>query len=395
MCSVLKQSSHRKYSKFGIEIPLVDDEDLKIIPLNEPSPLLWSTAWLPWEIVQQANVAGRGEVVEMKIWNLQSLLVCPIILCRVSSTEDDWIFGWRSRLILILCSSLSLVHCGWMERLLDRWTALIQFLRTTCWWWRIWIGKNVSRFTMWCPKCLAAHRCGSGFPENGLAFPSGIGWGGNDTGRLVTWEFRLQIDSASLHSSESLIPFISFCNSCIGPESSKTVFWSSTDLRRAIVSKVELWNFFNLPFHRNSKFCCNNCARRSCWSRRWSSSVVSARWSSSCCQIFVKFFCHKRVEIRVCWFLPDSARIRSFYLSSKVQICASWLFGSASRHALSPTGRSVLSDTDDNRPTDNSSRWEGWPCTRWASRSIPSSAASSYSVSRLSERNGGKVRSSV
>ena len=30
-CSALKQSSHQVLQKFGIEIPLIDDEDLKII----------------------------------------------------------------------------------------------------------------------------------------------------------------------------------------------------------------------------------------------------------------------------------------------------------------------------------------------------------------------------
>ena len=43
----------------------------------------------------------------MKIWMLQSLLVCPIILSRVSLTMDDWIYGWRpglASLILTWCS---------------------------------------------------------------------------------------------------------------------------------------------------------------------------------------------------------------------------------------------------------------------------------------------------
>ena len=36
-----------------------------------------------------------------------------------------------------------------------------------------------------------------GDTKEGLNIPSGIGCGGNDTGRLVTWEFPLRIDSAS------------------------------------------------------------------------------------------------------------------------------------------------------------------------------------------------------
>ena len=91
----------------------------------------------------------------MKIWNLQSLLVCPIILWRVSSTEDDCIFGWRSRLasqILILFLPFTFLHCEWMERLLDWWIPLMQFLWIRCWWWRIWICKTVARYTMCVPN---------------------------------------------------------------------------------------------------------------------------------------------------------------------------------------------------------------------------------------------------
>ena len=48
-----------------------------------------------------------------------------------------------------------------------------------------------------CPKCLAALLCGSAFQKNGSAFLQELDEVGNDTGRLVTWEFRLRIDSAS------------------------------------------------------------------------------------------------------------------------------------------------------------------------------------------------------
>ena len=128
-----------------------------------------------------------------------------------------------------------------------------------------------------------------GVTKECLRLPSGIGWGGNDTGRLVTWEFPLRIDSASWNSFESLIQFISFCSSCTLPDNSKIVSWSSTNFRLAIVSNVELWNILNSSISvrlfwwasRNSKFCFNNCSWRSCWSRRWTSSA-RAQWSSSC-----------------------------------------------------------------------------------------------------------------
>ena len=176
-----------------------------------------------------------------------------------------------------------------MKRLLDRWTPLIQLLRIRCWWWRIWICKNVSRYTICVSQMLGGPSLRLGTPKERLSIPSGIGWGGNDTGWLVTWEFPVRIDSASWSSFESLIQFISFCNSCIRPESSKIVSWSSMSFLLAIVSKAELRNFRNSSISvrlrwwasRNSKFCCNNCPWRSCWSRRWTSSA-RAQWSSSC-----------------------------------------------------------------------------------------------------------------
>ena len=80
-------------------------------------------------------------------------------------------------------------------------------------------------------------------------------------------EFPLRIDSTSWNSFESLILFISFWNSCIRPKSSNKVFWSSTNLRLAIVSNVALWNFLDSSISvrllwwasRDSKFCCDDC----------------------------------------------------------------------------------------------------------------------------------------
>ena len=120
----------------------------------------------------------------------------------------------------------------------------------------------------------------------------------------------LASDSASRKSWESFIQF-TFCNSCIRPENSNIMFWSSNNFRLAIVSNVELWNFLNSSISlrllwwasRNSKFCWNNCPWRSCWSRRWKYSARAA-WHS-------------------CWWTLTwhSARICSFCLSSRVLIC--------------------------------------------------------------------------
>ena len=90
----------------------------------------------------------------MKIRNLQSLFVCPIILWRIFPLRMTEFFGWRSKLtsqILILFLPITLFHCWWMKRLLDWWTPFIQFLKIRCWWWRIWIWKKVSRYTMCVP----------------------------------------------------------------------------------------------------------------------------------------------------------------------------------------------------------------------------------------------------
>ena len=131
-----------------------------------------------------------------------------------------------------------------------------------------------------------------GTPKERLSIPSRIGWGGNDTCRLVMWEFPLCVDSASRNSFKSLIQFISFCNSCIRPENSNIVFSSSTNFRLVIVLNVELWNFLNSSISvrllwwasRNPKLCCNNSPWRN-WSSSarttWNSCSLSLAWHSA------------------------------------------------------------------------------------------------------------------
>ena len=174
---------------------------------------------------------------------------------------------------------------------------------------------------LWIVRCYGSPRSlrkFGGFPR--------IGWGGKDTGWLATWEFSLRIDSASLKSFESFTQLISFCKPCILPV---------TNLRLAIVSKVELWNFFNsaislrlsLWVSRNSQFCCNNRSWRSCWSRRWSSSAW-AQWSSSCWDSILSPNFRTLLLSLSAWnscFLisaSHSAGICSVCLSNRVLICA-------------------------------------------------------------------------
>ena len=179
-----------------------------LYPLHRLRRKLWTSTYLGLEPYLPASKGcWRRELVKMKVRSLQSLLVCPIILWRVSSTEDGWFFGWRSRRasqILIFFLPFIYLHCGWMERLLDWRVPLMQFLRIRCWWWRIWICKNVSPIYH-VSQMLGGPSLRLGTPKERLSIPSGIGWGGNDTGRLVTWEFPLRIDSASWKSLESFI----------------------------------------------------------------------------------------------------------------------------------------------------------------------------------------------
>ena len=81
-------------SKFGIEIPRIDDEDIKSSTESTISTSLIHSIASEGNceqvrtsvlnlILQQANVAGVVNLFEMKIWDLQSLLVCSIILLKI------------------------------------------------------------------------------------------------------------------------------------------------------------------------------------------------------------------------------------------------------------------------------------------------------------------------
>ena len=170
----------------------------------------------------------------MKIRNLQSLLVCPIILWRVSSTEEDWILGWRSGLASQIWVSLwsSTFFCNrhvdwFLGSFLPRIPfGRIQFLRIRSWRRSLWMCKNVPEI-----PDVSQIFGGSSFcrcEENkGLNIPSNGGCLGNNPGGLVTCGFPLQVDSASIKSLESFMKFTSFCSSWSLPDNSITVFWSS------------------------------------------------------------------------------------------------------------------------------------------------------------------------
>ena len=126
---------------------------------------LWTSTYLGLEpYLPTSEGCWCRELVKMDIQNLQSLLVCSIILWKVYSTKDDWIFGWRSKLasrISILFWSFTFLRCRHMMRLLNCRTPWIQFLRIRSWRRSMWICKK--RFPIYhvYPKCIAALLCGA------------------------------------------------------------------------------------------------------------------------------------------------------------------------------------------------------------------------------------------
>ena len=143
---------------------------------------LWTSTYLA---LGSYLPASKGcwcrEHVKMEIRNLQSLLVCSIILWRVSSTEDDRIFGWRSGLasqILILCSP-SHSFPLWMNEAAPRLTNSIDSILDDKELMKMHVDLS-KFFPMYhvCPKGLAALLCGSAL--NGSA--------------SLTWEFPLRLD---------------------------------------------------------------------------------------------------------------------------------------------------------------------------------------------------------
>ena len=114
-------------------------------------------------IFQQANVAGVGNLSKWRS-EICSRCWCSIILWKVSSTEDDWIFGWRSRLasqISILFWSFTFLRCRHVKRFLNSCPPWIQFLRIRSCRGSMWICKK--RFPIYhvYPKWMAALLCGA------------------------------------------------------------------------------------------------------------------------------------------------------------------------------------------------------------------------------------------
>ena len=290
-------------SKFGIWIPVTDDEDFKASTESTISTSLIHciasvrnceqvhTSVLNL-IFQQANVAGVGNLLK---WRAE---ICSRCWSATESSENQpSLETWLASLIPRWCLAFT-HHMRWSVfwRIRDPW---IQFLRTRCWWISIWICKKTFPDIPCVSQMLGGPSLRLGTPNKRLSIPSGIGWGEKNTGRMVTWECPLRTGSASLKPLESFIQFTSFCKYCILPVSSKIVSLSSTHLRLAIVSKVELWNFCSSSFSlrlfwwasRNSEFCCNN--------RSWRILDLVVEVLQLECSDVLHFFCRNQPGIRV------------------------------------------------------------------------------------------------
>ena len=213
---------------------------ISIHPLNQSTPLLWSIAWLPSEIVSKYKPRSWTKTSSkqrllcrelVKVRNLQSLLVCSTILWRISSTEDDWIFGWRSKLA--------------SQILVSFWSSTFLRCRHVNWFFNSFPPSRIQRCAKTFPDipdvskifggssvCRCDMKASFNNPSNGGCLRIDPGW-------LVTCGFPLQIDSTSRKSLESFMQFTPFYSSWSLPDNSTTVFWSSMNFCLVKKSKVE------------------------------------------------------------------------------------------------------------------------------------------------------------
>ena len=173
---------------------------------------LWTSTNLSLESYLPASeCCWRGKFIKMRIRNLQSLLVCSIIIWKSSLTWDEWISGWRSWLASLILS------CVWVLTFTRHmWWWVFWYIRNPkiesswirCWRRRRWICKNVSWKTLripniWRPFVAARHSQRTAWK------------GGKNAGWLATWDCPLRTDSPSLKSLESFIYLTSVCKSWI------------------------------------------------------------------------------------------------------------------------------------------------------------------------------------
>ena len=201
----------------------------------------------------------------MEIRNLQSLLVCPIIIWKSSLTRVEWISADGPDCPRIQSCVWCLAFTHYM-----RWCMFwhirnprIGLLRIRWWTRRRWICKKTFPNIPCVSQMLGGLSLRLGIPRERLCIPPGSRKGGKNEGWLVTWDCPLRTDSASWKSLESFIQLTSFCSSWILAVSSRIVSRSSINLLLENSSNVDHWKplqFFHLIetliwASRRSRFC--------------------------------------------------------------------------------------------------------------------------------------------
>ena len=117
---------------------------------------LWTSTNLSLEsYLPKSKCCWVREFVKMKIRNLQSLLVCTIILWKSSLTRVEWISGWRSWLASRIESCVwCLAFTRYVRWCVFRYVANPRIEPLWVRWRRRrqWIYKKVSRYTMRVPN---------------------------------------------------------------------------------------------------------------------------------------------------------------------------------------------------------------------------------------------------
>ena len=138
-------------------------------PLHRLRRKLWTSTYLGLEPYLPASKGcWCRELVKMKIRNLQSLLVCSIIIWKSSLRGVEWISGWRSWLESRIQGCVwNLTFTRYMRWCVFRYVRNPRIEPSWIRWWRRrqW-DLQKKRFPIYhaCPKCLAACRCGLAFP---------------------------------------------------------------------------------------------------------------------------------------------------------------------------------------------------------------------------------------
>ena len=172
-------------SKSGVWVPLIEHEGFR-----SSTDYFSLESYLP-----TSECCWVREFVKMRIWNLQPLLVCTIILWKSSLTRDEWLSGWLSWLAsLILSWCLAFTHHMWWCVFWYIRDPRIGLLRIRCW--RRTLLDLQKRFPIYhaCPKISGGLSLRLGIPREQLSIPPRSRKGGKNAGWLGTWESPLRTD---------------------------------------------------------------------------------------------------------------------------------------------------------------------------------------------------------